>query len=280
MFRELTIGQYYPGESVIHRLDPRVKLMGALLFIVSVFLASNIFSILVVTAFLVMIIVLCKVPLSFMLKGLKSIVLLLVIAGIFNLFLTPGTVLVQFWFLHITDVGIKNCIFMIIRMTYLIVGTSVMTLTTTPNGLTDGLEKSLGFLNKIKIPVHEIAMMMSIALRFTPILVEETDKIMKAQMARGADFESGGVFKRAKSMVPILVPLFVSAFRRANDLALAMEARCYNGGDGRTKMKPLQYNQSDKKAYAMEVCFVILTIVANVLYNRYVSGLFANMLGM
>ncbi len=280
MFRELTIGQYYPGESVIHRLDPRVKLMGALLFIVSVFLASNIFSILVVTAFLVMIIVLCKVPLSFMLKGLKSIVLLLVIAGIFNLFLTPGTVLVQFGFLHITDVGIKNCIFMIIRMIYLIVGTSVMTLTTTPNGLTDGLEKSLGFLKKIKIPVHEIAMMMSIALRFTPILVEETDKIMKAQMARGADFESGGVFKRAKSMVPILVPLFVSAFRRANDLALAMEARCYNGGDGRTKMKPLQYNQSDKKAYVIEVCFVILTIVANVLYNRYVSGLFANMLGM
>lgn len=280
MFRELTIGQYYPGDSIIHRLDPRVKLMGALLFIVSVFLASNIFSILVVTAFLVSIIILCKVPLSFMLKGLKSIVLLLVIAGIFNLFLTPGTVLFQFGFLHITDVGIKNCIFMIIRMTYLIVGTSVMTLTTTPNGLTDGLEKSLGFLKKIKIPVHEIAMMMSIALRFTPILVEETDKIMKAQMARGADFESGGVFKRAKSMVPILVPLFVSAFRRANDLALAMEARCYNGGDGRTKMKPLKYNQSDKNAYALEVGFLALTIIANILYNRYISGLFANMLGM
>ena len=280
MFRELTIGQYYPGESIIHRLDPRVKLMGALIFIVSVFLASNVFSIMVVTAFLISIIVLCKVPLSFMLKGLKSIVLLLVIAGIFNLFLTPGTVLFQFWVLHITDVGIKNCIFMIIRMIYLIVGTSVMTLTTTPNQLTDGLEKSLGFLNRIKIPVHEIAMMMSIALRFTPILVEETDKIMKAQMARGADFESGGVFKRAKSMVPILVPLFVSAFRRANDLALAMEARCYNGGEGRTKMKPLKYKQDDRYAYVFEAGFLALTIVANILYNRYVSGLFANMLGL
>ena len=155
-----------------------------------------------------------------------------------------------------------------------------MTLTTTPNQLTDGLEKSLGFMNKVKIPVHEIAMMMSIALRFIPILVEETDKIMKAQMARGADFESGGVFKRAKNMVPILVPLFVSAFRRANDLALAMEARCYNGGEGRTKMKPLSYNAYDHRAYVIEGLFLAATIVSNILYNRYVSDLFANMLGM
>lgn len=280
MFRELTFGQYYPVDSVIHRLDPRVKLMGAFLFIICVFLASNIFSIIVVTIFLVAMIILCKVPLSYMLKGLRSIVLLLVVAGIFNLFLTPGNVLVQFWIFRITDVGIKNCIFMIIRMVYLIVGTSIMTLTTTPNQLTDGLEKALGFLNKIKIPVHEIAMMMSIALRFTPILVDETDKIMKAQMARGADFESGGVFKRAKSMIPILVPLFVSAFRRANDLALAMEARCYNGGDGRTKMKPLKYSGNDSKAYIIEVAFLAITILANVLYNRYVSALFVNVFNL
>lgn len=280
MFRELTIGQYYPGDSIIHKLDPRVKLMGALIFIVMVFLASNIFSIVIVTVFLITLIALCKVPLSFMLKGLRSIVMLLVIAGIFNLFLTPGNAVVEFWIFRITDVGIKNCVFMIIRMIYLIVGTSVMTLTTTPNQLTDGLEKSLGFLNKIRIPVHEIAMMMSIALRFIPILVEETDKIMKAQMARGADFESGGVIRRAKNMVPILVPLFVSAFRRANDLALAMEARCYNGGEGRTKMKPLSYTADDHRAYVIEVLFLAVTIVSNVLYNRFVSGLFANMLGM
>lgn len=280
MFRELTIGQYYPGDSIIHKLDPRVKLMGALIFIITVFLASNVFSIVVVTAFLITFIALSRVPLSFMLKGLRAIVMLLIVAGIFNLFLTPGNAIVEFWVFRITDVGIKNCIFMIIRMIYLIVGTSVMTLTTTPNQLTDGLEKSLGFLKKIRIPVHEIAMMMSIALRFIPILVEETDKIMKAQMARGADFESGGVFKRAKNMVPILVPLFVSAFRRANDLALAMEARCYNGGEGRTKMKPLSYNNDDHRAYVIEVLFLAATIVSNILYNRFVSGIFANMLGM
>lgn len=276
MLRELTIGQFYPTESVIHKLDPRVKLMGTMIFIISVFLASNIFSIFVVTIFLIAMIISCKVPFSYMVKGLRAIVMLLIIAGVFNLFLTPGEVLFEFWIFRITDVGIKNCIFMIIRMVYLIVGTSIMTLTTTPNQLTDGLEKSLGFLNVIKIPVHEIALMMSIALRFIPILVEETDKIMKAQLARGADFESGGVFKRAKSMIPILVPLFVSAFRRANDLANAMEARCYNGGEGRTKMKPLNYANRDRTAYIIEAVFLALVIVANILYNRFVSGIFAN----
>lgn len=276
MLRELTIGQFYPTESVIHKLDPRVKLMGTMIFIISVFLAGNIFSIFVVTIFLIAMIISCKVPFSYMVKGLRAIVMLLIIAGVFNLFLTPGEVLFEFWIFRITDVGIKNCIFMIIRMVYLIVGTSIMTLTTTPNQLTDALEKSLGFLNIIKIPVHEIALMMSIALRFIPILVEETDKIMKAQLARGADFESGGVFKRAKSMIPILVPLFVSAFRRANDLANAMEARCYNGGEGRTKMKPLHYANRDRTGYIIEAVFLALVIVANILYNRFVSGIFAN----
>ncbi len=280
MFREITIGQYYPTESIIHKLDPRVKLMGALLFIIGVFAATNVVSLVIVTVFLVTFIYLSNVPVSFMFKGLKAIMVLLVIAGIFNLFLTPGNVLFQFYFLKITDVGIKNCIFMIIRMVYLIVGTSVMTLTTTPNQLTDGLERSLGFLKKIKVPVHEISMMMSIALRFIPILVEETDKIMKAQMARGADFESGGIIKKAKNMIPLLVPLFVSAFRRANDLAEAMEARCYMGGDGRTKMKPLKYVERDRNAYIIEGVFIALVFIGNIIYNRFFSALFSNVLNL
>ena len=176
-----------------------------------------------------------------MVKGLKAIVVLMLITAAFNLFLTPGTPIVKFWIFKITAEGAQNAILMAIRLTYLILGTSIMTLTTTPNQLTDGLEKSLMPLSKIGVPVHAIAMMMSIALRFIPILIEETDKIMKAQMARGADFESGNLLLRVKNMIPLLVPLFVSAFRRADDLAMAMEARCYNGGEGRTKMKPLRY---------------------------------------
>ena len=265
MLRDITLGQYYPADSIIHKLDPRVKLFGTLIFIISLFTFDSIPGIILVTAFMVFFIKMSKVPFSFMVKGLKAIVILLVIAGVFNLFLTPGTDLVSFWIFHITDVGLKNAVLMTVRMIYLIVGTSVMTLTTTPNQLTDGLEKSLKPMTKIHVPVHEIAMMMSIALRFIPILIEETDKIMKAQMARGADFESGGLIKKAKNMVPLLVPLFVSAFRRANDLALAMEARCYNGGDGRTKMKPLVYSILDKKAYGAILGYLVIVIVLKVL---------------
>ena len=231
MLRDITLGQYYPADSVIHKLDPRTKLFATLLFIISVFSFDGIVGFIVMTAFLFGVIALSKVSLSFMLRGLKAIMILLVIAGLFNLFLTPGQVLWSIWKIHITREGLRNAVLMTIRMVYLIMGSSVMTLTTTPNQLTDGLEKALKPLQKINVPVHEIAMMMSIALRFIPILIEETDKIMKAQMARGADFETGGLVKKAKNMVPLLVPLFVSAFRRANDLALAMEARCYVGGD-------------------------------------------------
>lgn len=264
MLRDITLGQYYPADSVIHKLDPRTKLFATLLFIISVFSFDGIVGFIVMTAFLFGVIALSKVPLSFMLRGLKAIMILLVIAGLFNLFLTPGQVLWSIWKIHITWEGLRNAVLMTIRMIYLIMGSSVMTLTTTPNQLTDGLEKALKPLQKINVPVHEIAMMMSIALRFIPILIEETDKIMKAQMARGADFETGGLVKKAKNMVPLLVPLFVSAFRRANDLALAMEARCYVGGEGRTKMIPLVYHKVDRLAYVVVIAYFVLLMVIKV----------------
>jgi energy-coupling factor transport system permease protein len=205
---------------------------------------------------------LSKVPFRFMVKGMKAILFLLLITVVFNMFLTPGTVALSVWKLNITWEGLRLAASMAVRLTLLIIGSSVMTLTTTPNNLTDGMEKMLRPLRIFKIPVHEVAMMMSIALRFIPILLEETDKIMKAQMARGADFESGNLFKRAKAMVPLLVPLFISAFRRANDLAMAMEARCYRGGEGRTKMKPLVYHRRDYLSYLSLVLYLAVSITA------------------
>lgn len=251
MIRDITLGQYYPVNSMIHRLDPRVKLVSTIVFIISLFLFKSFVGYIAATIFLVGIIKVSKVPVRFMLKGLKAIFILLMITMLFNLFLTEGEVLLQFWIFKITKEGLRLAAFTGIRLVYLIVGSSVMTLTTTPNDLTDALEKLLGPLKKIKVPVHEISMMMSIALRFIPILLEETDKIMKAQMARGADFESKNLIKKAKSMIPLLVPLFISAFRRADDLAMAMEARCYRGGVGRTKMKPLSYKTNDVAAYLL-----------------------------
>ncbi len=249
MLRDITLGQYYQTESVIHRLDPRVKLTWTILFIISLFFFKNPVGYVVAAVFLGVIIKLSKVPFKFMVRGMKSIVFLLVLTSVFNLFLTQGTPIVTFWKISITWEGLKLAVTMAIRLSLLIIGSSIMTLTTTPNNLTDGMEKMMSPLKVFKIPVHEVAMMMSIALRFIPILLEETDKIMKAQLARGADFESGNLIKRAKAMVPLLVPLFISAFRRANDLAMAMEARCYRGGDGRTKMKPLIYQKRDYIAY-------------------------------
>jgi len=268
MIRDITIGQYYPADSVLHRLDPRLKLSGTLLFIISIFLFDTFYGYIAVTIFLVSVIKLSKVPLKYILRGLKAIIIILLFTMIFNLFLTQGDVLLRLGFLKITRQGLYSAIFMGIRLTYLILGSSLMTFTTTPNQLTDGLEKLLSPLRKIKVPVHEIAMMMSIALRFIPILLEETDKIMKAQMARGADFETGGVVKRAKSLVPLLVPLFVSAFRRANDLAMAMEARCYHGGEGRTKMKPLHYKTIDYAAYLVLLFYMASVIAISIMENR------------
>ncbi len=264
MFREITLGQYYPADSVIHRMDPRVKLFGTLIYIIVLFIANDPICIGVVTAALISVIIMSHVPFSYMTKGLRGIVMLLIIAGLFNLLMTQGTPIFTAGPFTVTDVGLKNAVVMIIRMVYLIIGSALRTLTTPPNQLTDGLEVSLKPLSKIGVPVHEIAMMMSIALRFIPILVEETDKIMKAQMARGADFESGGLIKKARAMVPILVPLFVSAFRRASDLAMAMEARCYHGGEGRTKMKPLSYTGTDRLAYVWIIGFLAVIIVLNI----------------
>ena len=251
MFREITLGQYYPVDSAVHRLDPRTKLFGTMVFIASLFVADNIWGYVIATVVLAAVIKLTKVPVRFILRGLKAIMILLLISVSFNLFLTDGRILVKFWIFKITFEGVR-------------MASSVMTLTTTPNQLTDGLEKGLGFLKRFRVPIHEVAMMMSIALRFIPILVEETDKIMKAQMARGADFETGNLIQKAKAMVPLLVPLFISAFRRATDLAMAMEARCYRGGDGRTKMKPLQYRQADHDAYMIYALYFVVIIASRV----------------
>ena len=265
MLRDITLGQYYPVDSVIHRLDPRTKLLGTLLFIISLFCMDSAWGYGLAALFLAMTIRLSKVPLKFMVRGLKAVLVLLLISVSFNLFLTPGREIFRLGFLKITWEGMRTAVFMAVRLIFLVLGSSVMTLTTTPNELTDGLEKGLGFLKKVGVPVHEVAMMMSIALRFIPILIEEADKIMKAQMARGADFESGNIVQRAKSMVPLLVPLFISAFRRATDLAMAMEARCYRGGEGRTKMKPLRYHRRDRLAQLLLVLYLAAVIVLRVL---------------
>ncbi len=257
MLRDITLGQYYHADSVLHRMDPRVKLVSTLVYIISLFLFQNAVGYVIAALFLVLVIRLSKVPFKFMVKGMKAILFLLMLTVVFNLFLTPGEPLLQVWKLTITDQGLKIAVFMAFRLSFLIIGSSVMTLTTTPNQLTDGLEKLLGPLKRIRVPVHEISMMMSIALRFIPILMEETDKIMKAQIARGADFESGNLIKKAKALVPLLVPLFISAFRRANDLAMAMEARCYRGGENRTKMKPLRYERRDAIAYLVVFFYLI-----------------------
>lgn len=256
MLRDITLGQYYQANSVIHRLDPRVKLGTTILFIISLFVFDGVGGYVTAALFLALVIRLSGVPFRFMIKGMKSIVFLLSITVIFNLFLTPGEPILHLWKLTVTQEGVRLAVLLSIRLGFLIIGSSVMTLTTTPNQLTDGLEKMLKPLNKVKVPVHEIAMMMSIALRFIPILMEETDKIMKAQLARCADFESGNLIKKAKSLVPLLVPLFISAFRRANDLAMAMEARCYRGGEHRTKMKPLHYERRDYIAYLVVLCYL------------------------
>ena len=261
MLRDITLGQYYRTESVIHALDPRVKIVGTFSFIISLFLVKNFIGYVIAGLFLVICIKLSNVPPKFIFRGMKAIFFLLMITMAFNLFLTPGEPLVSFWKIQITGEGLKLAIMMGVRLVFLITGSSLMTLTTTPNNLTDGLEDLLKPLKKVRVPVHEISMMMSIALRFIPILMEETDKIMKAQMARGADFESGSIMNRAKSLVPLLVPLFISAFRRANDLAMAMEARCYRGGEGRTKMKPLVYKRMDVYGLAIIFGYVVCCLV-------------------
>ena len=258
MIRDITLGQYYNKDSLIHRLDPRVKLVATFVFLISLFVSTNIYAYILATIFLIGIIILCKVPLSFIIKGLKSLLLLLLISVFFNMFLTPGETIWSFSIFRITREGLILAIKMAIRLIYLVMGSSILTLTTTPSRLTDGLEKGLSFLNVFKVPVAEVALMMSIALRFIPILIEETEKIMNAQMARGADFDKGNIIEKARSLVPLLVPLFVSAFRRANELAIAMESRCYSSDVKRTKLSPLKYSKIDYNAYFVLLIYIIL----------------------
>ena len=265
MFKDVTLGQYYPVDSPIHRLDPRVKLLALVIYLASLFICDTFIIFVPATIFLIMCGVLSKVPFGIILKSIKPILPLIIISAAFNIFMTPGSVLCGWWIFNITDRGIYVAAFMACRLVYLIAGSAFLTLTTSPNSITDGLESGLGFLKYIKVPVHEIAMMMSIALRFIPILSDEMQKIRKAQMARGADFENGSLIKRAKAMVPILVPLFVSAFRRANELAMAMEARCYHGSEGRTKMKPLKYEKRDRIAYISMVLYLGVIIIVKII---------------
>ena len=265
MFRDITLGQYYPAESILHRLDPRTKFVGTLVFLIAVFVFRSFPGYAVAAVFLFSMIGLSKVPPKLIFKGLKAILILLLITVGFNIFLTPGEVVWQLGFLKATREGISLAVKMAIRLIFLVTGSSIMTLTTTPNQLTNAMESLLRPLNRIHVPVHEISMMMSIALRFIPILIEETDKIMNAQIARGADFESGGLVQKVRNMVPLLVPLFISAFRRANDLAMAMEARCYHGGEHRTQMKPLHYEKRDYIAYLVLILFLGCAIVFRIM---------------
>lgn len=264
MLRDITIGQYYPAKSYVHALDPRVKLLGTMIFLISLFLNETVWGYLLATVFLAVCISMSKVPFKYIMKGLKAILFLLLFSVIFTVFFTDGKILFELGFIKITDQGLIRGAKVVVRLIYLIIGSSLMTLTTTPTDIADGLEKAFRPLNYIKVPVHDVAMMMSIAFRFIPILTEETDKIMKAQMARGADFETGGFMKKAKGMIPLIVPLVVSAVKRALDLATAMEARCYQGGNGRTKMKPLRYKRADYAAYLIFALYLGAMIVMKI----------------
>lgn len=245
MLKNITIGQYIPGESMIHVLDPRIKIILTVFFITITFLINNFWGYILIALFTLFIIIIAKIPLKYILRGLKPLFWIIIFTFVLNLFMTKGEPIFKFYFLVITSEGLRLSIFMSLRIIFLVLTTSLLTLTTSPIILTDGIEKLLKPFKKIGVPAHEFAMMMTIALRFIPTLLEETEKIIKAQMARGADFESGNIFNRAKSMIPILVPLFVSAFRRADDLAMAMEARCYRGGDNRSRMKQLHLHLKD-----------------------------------
>lgn len=265
MFRDITIGQFYPAESVLHRLDPRVKLLGVIVYSVGVFLINNILGFIFIAAVLVSMIKLSNVPLKFIMKGLRFIVVLIMFAVIINLFFTDGEhVFWSWWVLAISDTGILKAAFFALRLVFVIVGASLLTYTTTPTNLTAGIERALSPLTKIHFPVQEIAMMMSIALRFIPILAEEVNKIINAQLARGAQFDTGGLIKKAKGMIPILIPLFVSAFKRASDLATAMEARCYQGGVKRTQMNPLTYTGRDRAGYFVILAYLLAVIAIRV----------------
>lgn len=250
MLKDITIGQYFPGDSIVHKLDPRIKIIIIGLFIATLFFIDSFIPYIFILIFIGTVIKVANLPLKFILKGLKPLMFIILITLAINVFMTKGEVLFEIGPLTVTKEGLSTAVFMALRLIFLITGTSLLTLTTSPIALTDGIEKLLSPFKKIGLPAHELAMMMTIALRFIPTLLEETDKIMKAQMARGADFESGNILRRAKNLVPLLVPLFINAFRRADELATAMEARCYRGGENRTRLHELKLKKSD---------FIILT---------------------
>ncbi|MBO5078346.1 MAG: energy-coupling factor transporter transmembrane protein EcfT [Oscillospiraceae bacterium] len=261
MLKDITLGQYFPGNSFVHRLDPRTKLIFLVVYIVALFMAVNWVSYGVMLLLLAFIIKISTIPLKSIVRGMKPLVFILVFTGVLNIFFTGGeTVLVSFWGITVTLEGIVRAVFMVLRILMLITGTFLLTYTTSPIALTDGLESLLGPLKKLRLPVHELSMMMCIALRFIPTLIEETDKIMSAQKARGADFESGSLMQRVRALVPILVPLFISAFRRADELATAMECRCYQGGEGRTKMKLLRYHRGDVQTFVFAAAMLAAMI--------------------
>ena len=252
MLKDITLGQYFPGDTVAHRLDPRTKILLVVLYIVALFCADSLLAYGILAAVLTVCVRISRVGIRALVRGLKPVVFIIVFTGLRNLFFTPGEhILAEWGFLRVTAEGARNALFMVLRIMLLIMGTFLMTYTTSPISLTDGLERLLNWMKKLHVPVHELAMIMSIALRFIPTLIEETDKIMSAQKARGADFESGGIIQKAKALIPILVPLFISAFRRADELAVAMECRCYHGDEGRTKLHVLQYEGRDYAALAL-----------------------------
>ena len=259
MIREMTLGQYYKADSILHKLDPRVKLLGTLLFVITLFFSKSLLSLGIATVFLILIVKFSKVPVSMM----------ICFSAIINMISVSGDILVKIGPITIAKQGLWMAFYLVVRLVYLVIGSSVMTFTTTPNQLTDGLEKGFHFLKKVHVPVHEIAMMMSIALRFIPILTEELDKIMKAQMSRGVDFESGNILERGKKLIPVLVPLFIAAIRRASDLAMAMDARCYNGGEGKTRLHPLIYEKRDYIAYGIMLLYVVIMIFCSFILKRF-----------
>ena len=261
MLKDITLGQYFPGNTPIHRLDPRTKLIWVVLYIVALFSAQWLLTYGLVLGLLITVVALSKIQFKVILKSMKPLLFIILLTGLLNLFYTQGTPLVSFWVFTISREGIFSAVFMVLRISMLITGTFMLTYTTSPISLTDGLERLLGPLKKIKVPVHELTMMMCIALRFIPTLIEETDKIISAQKARGADFETGSIFSRAKALIPILVPLFISSFRRADELAVAMECRCYHGGEGRTRLKELSYRRVDYIVLIGGLIFVAAIIV-------------------
>lgn len=265
--RDITIGQFYNVNSVIHQLDPRVKITFALIYVTTLFLDKGPILFGLALGVLIAYIRLSNVPIRFIFRGMKTLYIIILLTGLMNLFTVKGAnVILEWQFIRITEAGISAAVYTALRLFFMIIGSSMMTYTTTPNALTDGLEKMLGWMKKISVPVHEFAMIMSIALRFIPVLVEELDKIMKAQMARGIDFKEGNLMVRMRKLIPIVVPLIVSAMKRSRELALAMDARCYHGGEGRTKMKPLCYQRRDYIAYGLIFLYFIGMVVVAILF--------------